>query len=390
MKFEKNNPKGPFESVSLSDWQSWQWQMKNSLRSEDGFARYLALTAEEIEGFQKSKGLFKVRTTPFSISLIDPFNSEDPLRKIQVPLGVESSVRFQDMLDPLGEVKNSVTPRLIHRYQDRVLFLVTDICSVYCRYCTRKRFTGQDQAFLSAEEYENSLRYIRDHSEIREVILSGGDPLTLSDERLDRVLSDLRHISHVEIIRIGSRMPTVNPFRLTEDLLKILKKYKPVYLMTHFNHPREITEEVAQALDRTADSGVPMFNQMVMLNGVNNSAAVIRELSRRLLYLRVKPYYMFQCDPSKGTDHLRTSIEDTLNIQKELWGHMSGLAMPVFSVDIPDGGGKTSFSPNYLVSVEPATSERGQVWHFKGFDGVESAYVDPHPKCIRKPDIITI
>ncbi|MGZ6449775.1 MAG: KamA family radical SAM protein, partial [Pseudobdellovibrionaceae bacterium] len=254
-----------------------------------------------------------------------------------------------------------------------------DICSVYCRYCTRKHFTGQEPAFIKTDEYTEALNYIKAHPGVREVILSGGDPLTVSDAQLDRTLYDLRKIEHVEIIRVGTRMPVVCPMRVSEDLVKILRKHKPVFLMSHFNHPREITAEAAQALELFVDNGVPVMNQMVLLNGVNNHAAIVQALSRRLLYLRVKPYYMFQCDPSRGTDHLRTSIEDSLEIQKELWGNLSGLAMPTLSLDIPGGGGKTYYVPNYEIQ---ASSEKRS---YRGWDGVDAEYVNPPQESIQKP-----
>jgi len=283
------------------------------------------------------------------------------------------------MLDPLGERKNNPAPRIIHRYPDRVLFLITDICSVYCRYCTRKHFTGQEQAFVKSDEYQEALKYIQSHPGIREVILSGGDPLTVSDAQLDRTLYDLRKIEHVEIIRIGTRMPVVCPMRITEDLVKILRKHKPVFLMSHFNHPREVTAEAAAAVELFVDHGIPVMNQMVLLNGVNNHPAIVQALSRRLLFLRAKPYYMFQCDPSHGTDHLRTSIEDSLEIQKELWGNLSGLAMPNLSVDIPDGGGKAYYVPSFETS---RSEERRE---YRGWDGVEAEYINPAANKIVKP-----
>ena len=283
------------------------------------------------------------------------------------------------MLDPHGKRKNNPAPRIIHRYPDRVLFLVTDICSVYCRYCTRKHFTGQEQAFIKNNEYDEALSYIKSHTGIREVILSGGDPLTISDAQLDRTLFDLRKIDHVEIIRVGSRMPVVCPMRISEDLVKILKKHKPVFLMSHFNHPRELTEEAAQAVEMFVDHGIPVMNQMVLLNGVNNHPAIVQALSRRLLFLRAKPYYMFQCDPSRGTDHLRTSIEDSLEIQKELWGNLSGLAMPTLSLDIPDGGGKTYYAPNS--EAESSLEKRT----YRGWDGVDAEYVNPSAARILRP-----
>ena len=255
---------------------------------------------------------------------------------------------------------------------------MTDFCSVYCRYCTRKHFTGGEASFAKKDEYAQAIDYIRRATGIREVILSGGDPLTLSDAMLDRVLTDLRAIEHVEIIRIGSRMPVVNPMRVTDELVRILKKAKPVFLMTHFNHPRELTLEAASAIEKFVDNGIPVFNQMVLLNGVNNSAAIVQALSRRLLFLRAKPYYMFQCDPSFGTDHLRTSIEESLEIQAELWGRLSGLAMPNLSLDIPDGGGKAGLTPSFeLTSERSGSLETGVTRVFEGWDGVRADYKSP-------------
>lgn len=290
-----------------------------------------------------------------------------------MPHARELGEAAQEMLDPLGERRNNPVPRIIHRYSDRALFLVTDFCSVYCRYCTRKHFTGQEQAFASKAEYMQALEYIKAHPGIREVILSGGDPLTLSDGILERLFADLRSIEHVEIIRIGSRMPVVCPMRITENLVKIIKSANPVYVMTHFNHPREVTAEAASALSLMADHGIPLMNQMVLLNGINNHPALVQALSRRLLFLRVKPYYMFQCDPSMGTDHLRTSIDESLDIQRQLWGHLSGLAMPTFAVDIPDGGGKAVLTPNF--EIEKSSESRS----YQGWDGVKATYVNPPP-----------
>lgn len=381
--FEKIKPSGPYEIVPHNYWRDWKWQLKNSLKSREDFEKIYNLTDAERVGFESSKGLFQIRSTPYYASLGSKIKASDPIRQIQTPHFKENGSKFQEMLDPLGEDKNSVTKRLIHRYPDRVLFLITDFCSVYCRFCTRKRFTGKNEAFLSDSEYKASLDYIKKHPGIREVILSGGDPLTLGDDALDLILKDLRSIEHIEIIRIGSRMPVVNPFRITPTLLNIFKKYKPVYLMNHFNHPKELSYEAAEALEAIADYGVPMMNQMVLLNGINNHPAIVQALSRRLLYLRVKPYYMFQCDPSLGTDHLRNSISDSLEIQQELWGNLSGLAMPSLSIDIPNGGGKVGMTPNYLISKKTNT------WTFKGFDGVESQYKDPEKEFILKPSNIS-
>ena len=372
----KSTPKP--ESVSVKDWMDWTWQLRNSLKNHKDFKKAFELSDSEEAAFIQGEKVFNIRSTPYYAALAQN-GPHDPLRKILMPDAAELSDGLQQMLDPLGEKKNTPSPRIIHRYSDRVLFLITDICSVYCRYCTRKYFTGQDQALAGPEEYQAALEYIKNHKGIREVILSGGDPLTVSDSQLEKVLKDLRSIPHLEIIRIGTRMPVVAPMRVTEKLAKIIRQYKPVFVMTHFNHPRELTAEAASTLELFVDHGIPVMNQMVLLNGVNNHPAIVQALSRRLLFLRVKPYYMFQCDPSEGTDHLRTSIENSLELQKELWGHLSGLAMPTLSVDIPDGGGKTTLVPNFEISK----SETKRV--YQGFDGVQAEYVNPPQEQMRLP-----
>ena len=370
-------------NVTDQNWSDWTWQLRNSLKSRQDFERYFTLSAAEIAGFTGGQELFNIRTTPYYASLVSQ-NEQDPLRRIFMPRKEELEPGLQAMSDPLAEKRNQASSRLIHRYSDRVLFLVTDICSVYCRFCTRKHFTGADQALIKPEEYKQALDYISSHPGIREVILSGGDPLTLSDSQLDRILFDLRKIPHLEIIRIGTRMPVVAPQRITTELVQILRKHKPVFLMTHFNHPRELTATAAVAVENFVDHGVPVMNQMVLLNGVNNHPAIVQALSRRLLYLRAKPYYMFQCDPSIGTDHLRTSIDNSLEIQKELWGHLSGLAMPTFAVDIPKGGGKVVYTPNFEIGavnkVDPFSKRQ-----YRGWDGVEAEYVNPPTEKIVKP-----
>lgn len=357
-------------TLNPNDWNTWTWQLQNSARRLQDFAARFDLTDEELRGFEGGETLFQIRATPYYLSLMEN-DPRDPIRRMVFPQGAELEMGAQSEADPLGERKNNPTPRIIHRYPDRVLFLVTDMCSVYCRYCTRKHFTGQDQALPLADEYEAAIHYIRTHPGIREVILSGGDPLTLGDRHLDRILTDLRSIEHVEIIRIGTRMPVVCPMRVTPKLISILQKAKPVFLMTHFNHPRELSLPAAQALEMFVDHGIPVMNQMVLLNGVNNHAAIIQALSRRLLFLRVKPYYMFQCDPSPGTDHLRTSVEESMQLQRELWGVMSGLAMPTLSLDVPNGGGKTTLVPDF--EIEHVGDRRV----YKGWDGVVGEYINP-------------
>ena len=380
MKFEfAEAPRPPH--IEPSNWYDWTWQLRSSLKSENDYAGYFELSDAERAAFRKGSEIFNIRTTPYYASLASKTNEHDSIRKILAPHEKELFDPKQAQIDPLGETRksNQPTARIIHRYSDRVLFLVTDICSVYCRYCTRKHFTGSDQAFIKQSEFDAAIAYIKKTPGIREVILSGGDPLTVSDAQLERVLSELRLIEHVEIIRIGTRMPVVAPMRVTDDLVKVIKKAKPVFLMTHFNHPKELTVEAALAVEKFVDNGIPVMNQMVLLNGVNNHAAVVQALSRRLLYLRAKPYYMFQCDPSIGTDHLRTSIEDSLEIQKDLWGHLSGLAMPTLSLDIPDGGGKAYYVPKFETEVSTAGRK------FIGWDGIESEYLNPELASILKP-----
>ncbi len=309
--------------------------------------------------------------SPYYWRLITKYPVLSPMAR---PTKQELFSAAQAMKDPLGEQRRSPYPRLIHRYPDRVLLLATDNCAVYCRYCTRKRFTGKKQALASKTELEQIFSYIKRNKGIREVILSGGDPLSLSDALLDHLIGAIRSIEHIEIIRVASRMPVACPMRLTRSLIQIFKKGQPVFLMTHFNHPLELTQEAREALSRVASAGILMFNQTVLLNKINNHPAIIQALMRRLLYLRVKPYYMFQCDPSEGSDHFRTSIQNSQWIQRELWGRLSGLAMPSLSVDIPGGGGKAGIVPEFAVQKE---KER---WLFKGWDGWESAYINPKQK----------
>ena len=333
---------------------------------------------QDAQPFKNTESFFMSGTTPYYLRLIDRFQ-ENNLKDIVQPNEKENFPGLQSMTDPLGEEDHSPTKNIIHRYPDRVIFLVTDTCGVYCRFCTRKRYTGKKQAFISKIEYKNSLDYIKKNKGIREVILSGGDPLTLSNSLLDSILGDLRAINHIEILRIATRLPVVCPMRLTPELIKIFQKYNPLFLMTHFNHPDEITKESANSLSQMANSGILMFNQTVLLNGINNDPALLQALFRRLLYLRVKPYYLFQCDPSKGTDHFRNSIKDSSEIQKELWGVLSGLSLPSLSVDIPKGGGKAPIVPNFLQKIEK------EDWTYKGWDGKVNTYKNPKDNCIKKP-----
>lgn len=365
--------------IPQNQWLDPKWQVKNSLKTLNDYSLYFDLSPQEEAAFGQLKGGFRFQTTPFYAALAGSKDLSHPIRQILMPSLQEKHSRHQQMLDPLGERRHSPVPRIIHRYPDRLLFLVTDTCQIYCRYCTRKHFTGQAQVFPNANEYDNALEYIKKSKGVREVILSGGDPLTLSDDKLARVLSDLRSIDHVEIIRIGTRIPIVNPMKIDDQWVRRFQKFHPLYLMVHFNHPKEISFEASQALTRLADAGFPLMNQMVLLNGVNNHPAIVQALSRRLLFLRVKPYYMFQADPSEGTDYLRTSVENSKQIQQQLWGRLSGLAMPNLSLDIPDGGGKMGIVPDFVVS------ESKNKINLKGWDGHESEYISPPESDMRTP-----
>lgn len=360
----------PFPGTSGEEWNDWRWQFKNALSSAADFSRCFHLSESEKRALG-APSAFPVRSTPYYAALASREEPLDPIRQMILPSLAENDPRGQQVSDPLGEKKHSPSDRVIHRYPDRILFLITDQCSLYCRYCLRKHFTGQGEAFIGSADYEKALSYIRAKPGVREIILSGGDPLTLADARLERVLGDLRAIDHIEIIRIASRMPVVCPMRITDELVSLFKKAKPVYFMTHFNHPRELSGEAAEALSRLVDTGVPVFNQMVLLNGINNHAAIVQALARRLVYLRVKPYYMFQCDPSLGSDHFRTSLEESEAIQRELWGRLSGLAMANLSIDIPGGGGKVGVVPTF----EVARSEERR--EYLGFDGLRGEYQAP-------------
>ncbi len=372
--------------VTAEQWYDWKWQMKNAFKTQADFETHFNLIDSEKKAFAHGTALFKTQTTPYYAHLMDRDNPDCPIRQMVMPREEELEEGAQQMLDPLGENKsqNRATDRLIHRYTDRALFLVTDLCGVYCRYCTRKHFTATDQVLATSEQLSQAVAYVKKNPQIKEIILSGGDPLTISNAKLAQVIEEFYKIESIELIRIGSRMPVVSPMRIDDELIQIFKSYKPIYMMTHFNHPREITQDSALALEKLVDNGIPVFNQLVLLNGINNHPDVIYALSRKLLSLRVKPYYMFQVDPSLGTDHLRTSIEDSLDIQKQLWGHTSGLAMPTYIVDIPSGGGKAALTPNFQISQEKNKRT------FTGWDHVTADYISPMPHKIKKPDLVWI
>ena len=339
-----------FGHVLEKDWCDWKWQFRNRITTVDELAKYISLSTEELARLKLVTIKYPLSVTPYYLSLMNRGDPRDPIRKQAVPCFEEITMGAVGYEDPLEEQRESVVPGLVHRYPDRVLMVLTDICAMLCRHCTRKREWKSGGWVRSADEVEAMLSYIRRHREVRDVIISGGDPLTLSTRRLESVLAGLRAINHVEMIRIGTRFPVVLPYRIDEELCSMLSKYGPIWLNTHFNHPREVTEEAAQACDRLLRAGVPVNNQTVLLRGVNDSVKTMTELCHKLLKAKVRPYYLFQCDEVQGTEHLRTSVETGVNIIEGMRGHTSGLAVPAFVVDLPHGGGKVSVQPDYIVS----------------------------------------
>jgi lysine 2,3-aminomutase len=360
-----------FPNVTDEQWNSWEWQVKNRIETLEDLKKYVSLTPEEEEGVKKTLQTLRMAITPYYISLIDPNNPDCPVRKQAVPTGKETYQSPADLLDPLHEDEDSPVPGLTHRYPDRVLLLITDMCSMYCRHCTRRRFAGQKDGESAIERIDRAIEYIAKTPQVRDVLLSGGDSLCVSDERLEYIISRVRQIPHVEIIRLGSRTPVVCPQRITDDLVNMLKKYHPVWLNTHFNHPQEVTKEAAEACAKLANAGIPLGNQTVLLRGVNDCVNTMKKLMHELVKMRVRPYYIYQCDLSMGIEHFRTPVSKGIEIIEGLRGHTSGYAVPTFVVDAPGGGGKTPVMPQYVISQAP-----GKVV-LRNFEGVITTYTEP-------------
>lgn len=374
-------------NVELSQWKDWTWQLRHSVRDIDTAETLLGIRFGENRKRQLEATLrkFPLAITPYYLSLIDSEDfSNDPVFKQSFPVPEELEIGRSDMSDPLAEDDDSPVPGITHRYPDRVLFHISNICSMYCRHCTRKRKVGDVDSIPGKDEVRRGLEYIREHPEVRDVLLSGGDPLMLSDDYLDWILSEVRNIPHVEIIRIGSRMPVVLPYRITNSLVSRLKKHHPVWVNTHFNHPREITASSREALQMLADSGIPLGNQTVLLAGVNDCPRIMRALVHKLVRNRVRPYYLYQCDLSEGLTHFRTPVGKGVEIMESLRGHTSGLAVPTYVIDAPGGGGKIPMNPNYLVSL----STNKVV--LRNYEGVITTYQEPESYraifCNRKCD----
>ena len=339
-----------FEYVTPEEWNDWRWQLRNEIRDVEGLARIVELDPRQREDLERCLERFPMAITPYYAALMDRTDELCSVRLQAVPSIRELASDIDDLDDPLAEDLDSPTPGLTHRYPDLVLFMVTNVCSMYCRHCTRRRMVGSVDHHLPEEQVEAGLDYIRGHKEVRDVLLSGGDPLMLSDDRLARLLDELRAIDHVEIIRIGTRMPVVLPQRITDSLVEMLRELHPVYVNTHFNHYKEITLEAKQACEKLADAGIPVGNQSVLLRDVNDCPRIMKKLVQELLMIRVKPYYIYQCDMSRGISHFRTSIARGMEIIENLRGHTTGMAVPTFVVDAPGGGGKIPVMPSYLLS----------------------------------------
>lgn len=351
-----------FPLTTSESWNDWKWQLRNAFTSIEDLKKIMKLSDKEIMAINNLKGRLPLRITPYFASLIYDTKPSHPLRRNVIPVVEELLESSSEQSDPLHEKSFSPVKGIVHRYPDRVLFTVTQVCSNYCRYCTRSHSVGRLDK-LGKQDFEKAFSYIAAHKEVRDVLISGGDPLTLTDETLDYILSNIRSIEHVEIIRIGTRIPVVLPQRITDNLINILRKYHPLFLSLHFSHPDEITDECAKACIKLADGGFPLGSQTVLLKGINDNVATMKLLMHKLLKIRVRPYYLYQCDLIPGSGHFRTTVKKGLEIIKGLRGFTSGYAVPTFVVDAPGGGGKIPLLPDYVVEH---TDEKIVLRNYKG------------------------
>ena len=378
-----------FPNATSTEWNDWRWQLRHRIRDIHSLSRIIALSEDEKGAMTNFVNQLPLAITPYYASLLDRDNPRHPLRRTVVPVTTEHFLSPGEAADPLGEEHDSPLPGLVHRYPDRALFLVTDFCSTYCRYCTRSRMVGNRDALpFNMAQWEKAIAYIEGTPSIRDVLLSGGDPLTLSDENLDWLLSRLRQIRHVEFLRIGTKAPVVLPQRITPALTRVLKKYHPLWMSIHFTHPEELTPEAAQACERLADAGIPLGSQTVLLEGINDDVVTMKMLVHGLLKIRVKPYYLYQCDPILGSAHFRTSVEKGLEIIRGLRGYTTGYAVPHYVIDAPGGGGKIPLLPEYVIGRD------GDDLLLKNYEGLIYRYPDPEGRVgkgisceVRSPEI---
>ena len=373
---EEEYEPNPWKEATPEEWDDWRWQLRHRVTRAEQLKLILNLSQEEIEAIEASKGRLATAITPYFAKLMDRHDSNCPIRRQAIPTLNEFHLSPADLLDPCAEDENSPVPHLVHRYPDRVLLLVTDKCAVYCRYCTRRRMVGESEKSITAEELDKALAYIQATKKIRDVLISGGDPLLLEDEVLDGILAKIYKIPHVEIIRIGTRVPVTLPQRITPSLTAILKKYHPVWMSIHFTHPKEITKEVRRSCGMLADAGIPLGSQTVLLRGINDRAVVMKRLMHELLKTRVRPYYIYQCDLAMGTEHFRTPIAVGINLIEKLRGHTTGYAVPSFVIDAPGGGGKIPVGPTYLISQDKGKmvlrNYQGRVFEYQEPRGTNS------------------
>ncbi|MFY9402562.1 MAG: KamA family radical SAM protein [Candidatus Omnitrophota bacterium] len=341
-----------YKDVNPLDWEDWRWQIKNRICSKGVLSQIIKLTPEEERGIDKAKGRLSMAITPYWGTLLDPDDANCPIRRQAVPVSEELVISPHEMTDPCAEDRDSPAPYLVHRYPDRVLLLATEHCAMYCRHCTRRRLVGDHEEKDSGniDRFNAAIDYIKSNRKIRDVLISGGDPLILEDEALESLIKKVRAVSHVEILRLGTRIPVTLPQRITENLVNMLKKYSPLWISIHFNHPKEITKRCEIACSMLSESGIPLGSQTVLLKGINDRPYIMKKLVHELLKIRVRPYYIYQCDPVKGTQHFRTPVSVGINIMEKLRGHTSGYAVPTYVIDGPGGGGKIPVGPNYILS----------------------------------------
>ena len=360
-----------FPDVVDTEWNDWHWQLRHRISHLVELERFVKLSNDELNALKLSSASPPFAITPYFASLLDENDPQQPLRRTVIPVTAEHLQSLGEAEDPLGEEDDSPVPGLVHRYPDRVLFLVTDFCSTYCRYCTRSRMVGHGNTHkFSRDRWEKAIAYIEATPTIRDVLLSGGDPLTLPDSKLEWILSRLRGISHVELVRIGTKAPVVLPQRITPPLTRMLRRYHPLFMSIHFTHPDELTPEVREACERLADAGIPLGSQTVLLSGVNDSLETMKRLLHALLQIRVRPYYLYQCDPISGSSHFRTPVHKGIEIIQGLRGHTSGYAVPTYVIDAPGGGGKIPLLPEYVVGRD------GNCLLLKSYDGHIYRYPD--------------
>jgi lysine 2,3-aminomutase len=364
-------PRSIWTSATDTEWSDWRWQQRHRVTTMEQLSKVIHVSPSELEGFEKTSADFHMGITPYYAALMDHDDPTCPVRQQSVPVMGELSIYPEDLEDPLGEESDMPVPGVTHRYPDRVLFYLTHNCPVYCRHCTRKRKVSDPSSAAAKKQIEDGLAYIERTPAIRDVVLSGGDPLTLSDERLDYVLGRLRAMPHIEVFRLGTRNLVTLPQRVTRDFAKMLRKHMPIYVHTHFNHPKECTREAYEACRLLADAGCVLGNQMVLLKGVNDDPKIVKELNHKLLMMSVRPYYIYQCDLAKGISHFRTPVETGLRIIEALRGWTSGMAVPHFVVDAPKGGGKIPVIPNYVVSHE------GNKLTLRNYEGKTFEYFEP-------------